>query len=115
MGAGILDRCPRIYLAPEDVQDLRAHGLAPLRPHKVDQEIDCLGDLLLLCGMGVGKVVPMLLKVFAEAGVDLIEKAHRQTLCSKGDCATLARNYSAVADAPSKPRVAIMYLRKVIW
>src|SRR3712207_1720683 len=54
----------------------------------------------------------MLLKVLGDAVVDLVEKAYRQPLCSMGDCATLARNRSAAADAPLKPRARLVPMPK---
>lgn len=98
-GAGVLDAPRRVCLAPKDVDDLHPHRLAAFRTHELDQDIDRLGDLLLLSRMRVGEVVAMVLEVFAKAGIDLIEEAHCAALCSTDYSASLAKNPPWIADA----------------
>src|SRR5215216_2411284 len=80
--AGVLDIPCRVCLTPKDVDNLHPHRLAAFRTHEVDQDIDGLCDLLLLRRMRVGEVVAVVLKVFADAGIDFIEEAHGAALCS---------------------------------
>jgi hypothetical protein len=49
---------------------MRPHRLAAFRTDELDQDIDRLGDLLLLCSVWVGEIVAIVLEVFGDAGVD---------------------------------------------
>jgi len=72
----------RICLAPKNIEDQRPHRRAAFRMDKLDQDVDRLGHLLLLGSVRVSEVVAMVLEVFGDAGVDLVEEAHGTALCS---------------------------------
>jgi hypothetical protein len=43
---------------------------------ELDQDLDWLGNLLLLRRMRVSRIVTIILQIFSDAGVDLVEEAH---------------------------------------